>query len=97
MEVIGDTVGVDKSTVSRVVHLVAESLCRRRNQFIKWPSTAQEKQKIREGFFKIGGFPQVIGCVDGTHVRIIAPIADEPAYVNRKHYYSINVQGICDA
>ena len=37
MEVIGDTVGADKSTVSRVVHLVAESLCRRRNQFIKWP------------------------------------------------------------
>ena len=31
--------------------------------------------------FKSGGFPQVIGYVDGTQVRIIVPNGvDEPAY-----------------
>ena len=56
------------------------------------------KRKNREWFFKSGAFPQIIGCVDGTHVSIIAPNGvDEPAYVNRKGYHSINVKGVCDA
>ncbi|CAC5356694.1 HARBI1 [Mytilus coruscus] len=45
---------------------------------------------------KKAGFPNVIGCVDGTHVRIQAPEDDEPSFVNRKGFHSVNVQGICD-
>lgn len=41
-------------------------------------------------------FPNVIGCIDGTHVRIVAPSTDENAYVNRKGFHSINVQAVCD-
>lgn len=42
-------------------------------------------------------FPGIIGCVDCTHVSIIAPHTDDPefpeyVYVNRKNYHSINVQ-----
>ncbi|RXM28638.1 hypothetical protein EOD39_2540 [Acipenser ruthenus] len=29
-------------------------------------------------------FPGVIGAVDGIHIRIIAPVRDEPVYGNRK-------------
>ena len=36
--------------------------------------------------------PGVVGCVDGTHVRITRPFEHEKAYVNRKNYHSINVQ-----
>ena len=96
-EVVGDTIAVEKSTVSRTVHRVAEALCKKRDRFIRWPVIPAEKQKNREDFFRLGGFPRVNGCVDGTHVRIIAPSDDENAFVNRKHYHSINVQGICDA
>ena len=43
-------------------------------------------------------FPGVIGCVDGTQIRIIAPPSDqEPYYVNRKSYHSINTQVICNS
>ena len=42
--------------------------------------------------FNIAGFPNVIGCVDGTHIPIIAPSVDEVDYVNRKSFHSINVQ-----
>ena len=38
------------------------------------------------------GFPNVVGAVDGTHVKIQAPTKDEDDYVNRKGYHSINVQ-----
>jgi hypothetical protein len=37
-----------------------------------------------------------LGCIDGTHVPIQAPVDDEPSFVNRKGFHSINVQGICD-
>jgi hypothetical protein len=49
------------------------------------------------GFYAVRGFPSVIGCVDGTHVKIISPgQPDEAAYVNRKHQHSVNVQATCD-
>jgi len=32
----------------------------------------------------------VIGVIDGTHVQIQAPSIDEPMYVNRMCYHSIN-------
>ena len=95
LQVIGDTFGADKSTVSRVVRDVSLALCRRQRQFIKWPSN-EEIDSIKAGFFAKAGFPSVIGCIDCTHIRIQAPYINENNYVNRKRYHSINVQGICD-
>ena len=34
----------------------------------------------------------VVGCIDGTHIRIVKPKNHEKAYVNRKNYHSLNVQ-----
>ncbi|XP_052237807.1 putative nuclease HARBI1 [Dreissena polymorpha] len=42
-------------------------------------------------------FTQVVGVVDGTHIRIQAPSTNEDDYVNRKGFHSLNVQMICDA
>ena len=45
----------------------------------------------------MGGFPNVIGCVDGTHIRLHrVPKETENDFVNRKRYHSINVQFIAD-
>ena len=97
LELVGDTVGgIPKCTVSRIVSRVSTALARKQNQFIRWPSTAAERQEIKQGFFEKGGFPGVIGCIDGTHVRIQGPSAHESDFVNRKGFHSINVQAICD-
>jgi hypothetical protein len=96
LQVVGDSLGLDKSTVSQTVRDVSMALNRRRNQFIKWPSLNNEIEKIKNNFFLQAGFPSVIGCVDCTHIRIQAPHHNENNYVNRKRYHSINVQGICD-
>ena len=29
---------------------------------------------------ELGGFPNVVGCIDGTHIRIQAPAEDEKSY-----------------
>ncbi|CAG2185824.1 HARBI1 [Mytilus edulis] len=97
LQVVGDTLGLDKGTVSRVVQDTTAALCKRQNEFVKWPRRDAEKNKIKAGNYRIGGFPNVIGAIDGTHIRIQAPTTDEASYVNRKGYHSINVQAVCDA
>ncbi|XP_065354731.1 putative nuclease HARBI1 [Calliphora vicina] len=57
----------------------------------------EDEHKNKQEFYGATGFPGVIGCVDGTHIRIKSP-GDEQKhlYYNRKGYYSINVMVICD-
>ena len=45
-----------------------------------------------EKFFELGGFPGVVGAVDGTHIGIKPPKDDARAYKNRKGNYTLNVQ-----
>ena len=37
-----------------------------------------------------------MGCVDGTHIQIPSPSLNPVDFINRKNYYSINVQVVCD-
>lgn len=56
---------------------------------IVWPSV-DEFRNISNVFSEMG-FPNVIGCIDGTHIRIDASKDDAESYLNRKKYYSIQV------
>ena len=95
LQVIGDTAGVDKSTVSRIVTNVSNALIAKQSEFIMWPTDA-EVAEVKNWFYRRGSFPCVIGWFDGTHIRIQAPNEHENAYVNRKGFHSINVQGVCN-
>jgi hypothetical protein len=97
MQAIGDTMGRDKATVSRAVTAVTDALCEIRDDFIIWPDEVNRKTEIKDHFYRKAGFPNVIGCVDGTHVRILKPEpAQERQFFNRKHFPSINVMCVCD-
>lgn len=58
-------------------------------KFIKWPSD-EEKLVIATEFAK-NDFLNVIGAIDGCHIRIDKPIEDPNSYMNRKGFYSIHV------
>ena len=90
LQVIGDTIGLSKSTVSRIIANVSYALAQNQMQ------TEAEIAQIKRGFYDKGGFPGVIGCVDGTHVKIQGPTENENDYVNRKGFHSINAQAICN-
>ncbi|KAK3886785.1 hypothetical protein Pcinc_009105 [Petrolisthes cinctipes] len=67
-------------------------------QFIKFPALHHhELARIAGEFRQVAGFPGVVGVIDGTHIRIIAPRRFEAEYVNRKNYHSVNVQIVFDA
>ncbi|XP_071500727.1 putative nuclease HARBI1 [Diadema antillarum] len=91
--------GITRSTASRVIHRVSNTLATLKDEVIKFPRTMEEVREAQVAFFEISGFPQVVGVVDGTHVRLNgAPLGErEYAYVNRKHFHSINVQIVCAA
>ncbi|XP_050547929.1 putative nuclease HARBI1 [Daktulosphaira vitifoliae] len=71
------------------------------NKYVKFPSTLNELNHLRQEFTNEYGIPGVIGIVDCTHVAIVPPQTNGPCpehiYVNRKNYHSINVQLICDS
>ncbi|CAG2192426.1 HARBI1 [Mytilus edulis] len=71
LQVVGDTLGIDKSTVSRCVQKVSDALNAKADQFIKWPSV-QRKEDIKQGFFDNGKFTNVVarwpGSVHDSHI-----------------------------
>lgn len=49
-------------------------------------------------FYSMSGLPGAIGAVDGTHIPVQSPGGlDAEIYRNRKGYFSINVQLICNS
>ncbi|XP_067648031.1 putative nuclease HARBI1 [Eurosta solidaginis] len=65
---------------------------------IKFPQSEYEKEGIAKNFEAISGFPNVLGCIDGTYISIRAPkLKIRSTYINRHYTISVTMQGICDA
>lgn len=96
--VYGDFMGIHKSTASRIVKLVSHVIATLRPQFVKFPNNENDIEQIKQDFYNIAKFPMVVGALDCTHIKIRSPGGDNAeAYRNRKNFFSINVQTICDA
>ena len=94
--VIGDTCGLSQPSMSRIITTVSEALDQLWDETIYFPTDSADTQNIKENFYNIAGFPNVLGCIDGTHIPILKPKEFEWQYLNRKLYHSINVQAVCD-
>ena len=92
-----DFIDVAQPTASQVLSEFVENMVKIAPSFIYIPSNSMDIRRAKREFYNVAGFPGVIGCVDGSHIPIIAPHQDEYAYVNRKNFHSKNIQGICDA
>lgn len=96
--VAGDTLGLSQPTISRIVTKVSEAIASRSREFIYIPE-GNDLSRVKQDFTNIAGFPGVVMCVDGTHIRIERPRSrdDDFQFINRKNFYSVNVQVACDA
>ena len=102
---VGDNLnlGLSQQSMSKVINEI--SSCITANLAPRWivfPQTNASRNRVKSGYMNKFQFPGVIGCIDCTHVAIIAPPTEDPvhpgiAYYNRKGFYSINVQLICDS
>ena len=73
-----------------------DSLIKHVDEYIVFPGEDKRRESMNN-FYKIARFPKVIGCIDGTNIRIASPaLQDSESYINRKNFHSINVQAVCD-
>ncbi|RZC38789.1 DDE Tnp 4 domain containing protein [Asbolus verrucosus] len=71
-------------------------------RYVKFPVTEEHIHSVKQGFQVKLQFPHVIGAIDCKCVAIFTPEGTDisnPAlsYLNRKGYYCINGQAICDS
>ncbi|KAJ8947083.1 hypothetical protein NQ314_008693 [Rhamnusium bicolor] len=96
---VADRFDISVSTLHNIVDNVAKFLSNKANEVIVWPSPV-ECRRICEEFTQMG-FPGVIGCIDGTHIKIDTPSEDAESYINRKKisfYSKVNgkMEVVCD-
>ncbi|EYC38458.1 hypothetical protein Y032_0715g1772 [Ancylostoma ceylanicum] len=98
--VVGDTLGCSQKTVSNIVRRVVVALNHPDivKRFIVFKPTDREWcAKRADEFARAGKFSNVIGCIDGTLVKIKTPSENGPEYMSRKGFSCLNVCVICDA
>lgn len=74
-------------TVAEMLLFFERKIC---HNWISFSMTENEKNAIKAAFYAENGFPGVFGCVDGTHIGIIAPKENEHLFLNRKGFHSLN-------
>lgn len=84
--------GLSQPTVSLILEETLDALERVICPlYIKYEMTEEEMAECKLHFFEKTGFPGVIGCVDGSHIKIIAPKQEEQnMFYNRKGCFSLN-------
>ncbi|CAF4915426.1 unnamed protein product [Pieris macdunnoughi] len=90
---VADFIGVSKSSAGRIVRDISVAIARLYDKYV-----VMHQQIGADKFYSIAQFPRVLGAIDCTHIRIQSPcltIGEE--FRNRKNYFSLNVQAVCDA
>ena len=93
MEVVGDDLGLSKSSVSKTVTAVTPLLLQLMKNILISPQTPEEIQLANQ---HIDNISRVMGITDGTLIPVSNPVVNEPLYIYRKGYPAINVQIVCD-
>ncbi|KAK3877886.1 hypothetical protein Pcinc_017442 [Petrolisthes cinctipes] len=95
----GNELGMSQQTAGGVINQTLDALATREfiGRYINFPRVQAEIRQKQADFRDIANFPGVVGVIDGTHVRIVAPREQEEAYVNQNNYHSLNIQLVFDA
>lgn len=91
--VAGELCSIKYSTSWRSIHKLISHLTRQSNSFIKFPLNLDQ---ISVKFQEKKNIPNVVGCIDGTHIPILVPNnSSAETFRNRKGFFSLNIQMIC--
>ena len=94
MRKISNSFGLGKATVSKVIRRVTSVISVKLGpKYIVLPKTKKEVEEHAQNFYNRYVFPQCIGAVDDTHIKIKRPIDNPTDYVNKKSNFTLNCQG----
>lgn len=90
---IGDMHGVSKTTVSRAVRNATKAMIEVLfAQLVRWPN---DMVTVVQRFHSTASIPLVVGCVDGTLIKIDAPLTNEPVFVDRHGNHCVTCSAVC--
>lgn len=96
--VVGDVTGLSQPTMCRFIKKVSIALARKRQRFIRFPSTPATRNHVQQGFYDVAQFPNIVSAIDGSHIAIENPGGpNAQRFINRKGQFSLNTQFMCDA
>ncbi|KAJ4440372.1 hypothetical protein ANN_08513 [Periplaneta americana] len=75
------------SSLHRVIIRVAIFLSNLAPQIITWPT--ENEKSVSAKYFRMNEFPNVIGAIDGCHIKTDKTNNDPDSYINRKGFYSV--------
>ena len=91
---IGPSFNVGKATVIEAVQDVVEALYELRNEYIKFPESEAETRAATETFEELSELPNIVGAIDGSHVRIKAPKDSAVDYFSRYQQHDFIIQAV---
>ncbi|XP_055373443.1 putative nuclease HARBI1 [Condylostylus longicornis] len=100
MAEISEKFSIGKGSVHRMVTRMTRILTNLKEKFIIWPQSNEEYKKLMKGFQNIKSnnpFPNVVGCLGCTHLRIYQPKIGASSYCNSNKTFSMILQAICDS
>lgn len=96
--VVSRAFDMPRTSVHRAVHRTSAKIMALFSIVIRHP-TPEELLAVGAGFARLAGsavFGRVAGSIDGCHIRVKPPSQDAACYINRKLFYSIQLQAVCD-
>ncbi|KAI3879899.1 hypothetical protein MKW98_018138 [Papaver atlanticum] len=96
--IIGETFGINQSSVSQITWRFIESMEKRGLCHLKWPSTEAEMTEVKSKFEKMRGLPNCCGAIDTTHIAMCLPTVDNSndVWYDSENNHSMILQAIVD-
>ncbi|KAL3521047.1 hypothetical protein ACH5RR_019196 [Cinchona calisaya] len=96
LTIVGDFLGVNKSTVSYVTWCFVEAMEKKARSHIKWPSDEEHMTDIKSKFEKIQGLPNCCGVIDTTNIRFCQSSRDptKQVWLDKENNASMAIQAI---
>ena len=73
---------------------MVEALYEIRNEYIKFPETKAETVAATETFAELSELPNIVGAIDGSHVKIKAPKDSAVDYFGRYQQHDFIIQAV---
>ncbi|XP_050209876.1 protein ALP1-like [Mercurialis annua] len=95
---VGDSFGVNQSTVSHITWRFVEAMEERGVHHLRWPSTEAEMAAIKSKFEKLHGLPNCCGVIEATHIVMTLPAVDHSndVWIDQEKNHSMVLQAIVD-
>ncbi|KAJ9684182.1 hypothetical protein PVL29_016596 [Vitis rotundifolia] len=98
LSIVGDSFGVNQSTVAQITWKFVESMEVRGLHHLQWPSTEADMEETKSSFEKIRGLPNCCGAIDTTHIIMCLSTmgTSNNVWIDHQKKHSMILQAIVD-